>query len=134
MLWPRPRPGPACAGARRDRFTDEEPQIARALADLDDNADIMVGTPDRFLAAPASIEGLASLYAQNPDAVLVAGATDVGLWITKQLRDLPKIIWLGRVAGLDAIVDGPREVTFGATATHTAALPHLAAIDPDLDM
>ena len=38
--------------------------------------------------------------------MLVAGATDVGLWVTKQLRDLPKIIWLGRVEGLDAI-DGP---------------------------
>jgi xanthine dehydrogenase small subunit len=122
----------ACAGARRDRFTDEEPQIARALADLDDKADVMVGTPERFFAAPASIEALASLYAENPDAVLVAGATDVGLWVTKQLRDLPKIIWLGRVAALDAVVDDPRAVTFGAAATHAAALPYLAAIDPDL--
>ena len=122
----------ACAGARHDRFTDEEPQIAGALAGLDDAADIMVGTPERFFAAPASLEALASLYAQHPDAVLVAGATDVGLWVTKQMRDLPKIIWLGRVAGLDAIADGAREVTFGATATHAAALPHLAAIDPDL--
>ena len=120
-----------CAGARRDRFADEEPQIAHALAELDDEADVMVGTPDRFFAAPASIEALASLYAQHPDAVLVAGATDVGLWVTKQLRLLAKIIWLGRVAGLDAVVDGEREVTFGATATHAAALPHLAAIDPD---
>jgi xanthine dehydrogenase small subunit len=122
----------ACAGTRRDRFTDEESEIARALAGLDDKADIMVGTSERFFAAPASIEALASLYAQHPEAVLVAGATDVGLWVTKQLRDLPKIIWLGRVAGLDAIVDGAREVTFGATATHAGALPYLAAIDPDL--
>ena len=44
------------------------------------------------------ITSLAKLYYANPDATLVAGATDVGLWITKQLRDLPKIIWLGRVA------------------------------------
>ena len=102
------------------------------LAGLDDNADVMVGTPDRFFAAPASIEALASLYAQHPDAVLVAGATDVGLWITKQLRNLSIIIWLGRVAGLDAIAEGAREVTFGATATLAAALPYLAAIDPDL--
>ena len=46
-------------------------------------------------------ESLAALYLEHPDAILVAGATDVGLWITKQLRDLPKIIWLGRVRGLD---------------------------------
>jgi xanthine dehydrogenase small subunit len=122
----------ACAGARHDRFSEEESEIARALAGLDDKADVMVGTPEAFFAAPASIEALASLYAQHPDAVIVAGATDVGLWITKQLRVLPKIIWLGRVAGLDAIIDGTREVTFGAAATHAAALPHLAAIDADL--
>jgi xanthine dehydrogenase iron-sulfur cluster and FAD-binding subunit A len=43
----------------------------------------------------------------HPDATLVAGATDVGLWVTKQLRDLPKIIHLGRVAGFDNIDDSP---------------------------
>jgi xanthine dehydrogenase small subunit len=122
----------ACAGARHDHFTDEEPEITRALAGLDDKADVLVGTPEAFFAAPATIEALASLYTQHPDAVIVAGATDVGLWITKQLRVLPKIIWLGRVAGLDAIIDGTREVTFGAAATHAAALPYLAAIDADL--
>ena len=54
----------------------------------------------------------------HPDAVLVGGATDVGLWITKQLRDLPKIIWLGRVRGLDGIDDAADAVIFGATVTH----------------
>ena len=45
---------------------------------------------------------------------------------------VPKIIWLGRVRGLDAISDEADAVTFGATVTHQAAMPHLAAIDPDL--
>ena len=39
----------------------------------------------------------------HPDAKLVAGATDVGLWITKGLQPIEKIIWLGRVAGLDEL-------------------------------
>jgi xanthine dehydrogenase small subunit len=64
--------------------------------------------------------------------VLIAGATDVGLWITKGLRDLPKIIWLGRVKGLDTVEDEAGRVTFGAAVTHAAAQPYLAAIDPDL--
>jgi xanthine dehydrogenase small subunit len=93
---------------------------------------VFVGSDERFVAAPASIAGLATLYAAHPDAVLVGGATDVGLWITKQLKTLPKIIWLGRVRGLDAIDDAGDSVTFGATATHEAAIPSLAAIDPDL--
>ncbi len=122
----------SCAGDGRDRFTDQEPEIAAALAHLDDGDDLFAGTGERFFAAPASIEALAALYSTHPDAVLVAGATDVGLWVTKQMRDLGKIIWLGRVKGLDTISDGAQAVTFGATVTHTAAAPYLAAIDPDL--
>jgi xanthine dehydrogenase small subunit len=122
----------ACAAPPQDRFADEESEVARRLAALADDADVLVGDAQRFFAAPASIGALADIYAKHPDAVLVSGATDVGLWVTKQLRDLPKIIWLGRVRGLDAISHEPDAVTFGATATHQAAMPHLAAIDPDL--
>ena len=122
----------ACAAPPQDRFADDEPEVARRLAALADDADVLVGDDRRFFAAPVSIASLADIYAKHPDAVLVSGATDVGLWVTKQLRDVPKIIWLGRVRGLDAISDEADAVTFGATATHQAAMPHLAAIDPDL--
>jgi xanthine dehydrogenase small subunit len=118
--------------AAADRFAAGEGEVREALAGLDDGADLFVGDEARFFAASASIEALAALFVAHPDAVLVAGATDVGLWITKQLRDLKKIIWLGRVRGLDAIEDVGDAVAFGATVTHAAALPHLAAIDPDL--
>jgi xanthine dehydrogenase small subunit len=122
----------ACAAGPRDRFAENEAETVRALAALDDVSDVFAGTPERFFAAPASIDALAQLYAGHPDATLVAGATDVGLWITKGLRDLRKIIWLGRVKGLDAIEDEPVQVGFGAAVTHAAALPCLTAIDPDL--
>jgi xanthine dehydrogenase small subunit len=122
----------ACASTADDRFTADEADTGRALAALDEGADLMTGTTERFFAAPASIASLAALYMAHPDAILVSGATDVGLWITKEMRDLKKIIWLGRVKYLDAIVDEADAVTFGATVTHEAALPHLAAIDPDL--
>jgi xanthine dehydrogenase small subunit len=122
----------ACTTAPQDHFAEDEARTARTLAALDDHDDVFVGTPERFFAAPASIAALAELYAGHPDAVLVAGATDVGLWITKGLRDIGKVIWLGRVQGLDVVADDAALVTFGATVTHAAAQPHLAAIDPDL--
>src|SRR5207344_2097135 len=50
-----------------------------------------------------------------PDATLVAGATDVGLWITKALQPIEKVIWLGRVAGLDALAETPGALAIGAT-------------------
>jgi xanthine dehydrogenase small subunit len=80
---------------------------------------------------PASVESLAGLYARHQGAVLVSGATDVGLWITKQLRDLPKIICLNR-AGLDKIEETPDALILGAAATYADAKSALASIDPDL--
>jgi xanthine dehydrogenase small subunit len=121
----------ACAGTPADRFTAEEDAVRQSLAALDEGQDLITGEQS-FFAAPASIDSLAALYLAHPDAVLIGGATDVGLWITKQLRVLPKIIWLGRVRGLDAIEEEPEAIVFGATVTHAAARPHLAAIDPDL--
>ena len=79
----------------------------------------MVGDDEGFFAAPATIDRSRPSISRHPDAMLVGGATDVGLWITKQLRDLPKIIWLGRVRGLDRIDDmQATPITLGAMVTH----------------
>jgi xanthine dehydrogenase small subunit len=122
----------SCAGPANDWFSTEEPQARRALSELRDNEDIFIGNRERFFAAPVAIMSLAKLYYANPDATLIAGSTDVGLWVTKQLRDLPKMIWLGRVKGLDEIEDRRDAVAFGAMVTHTEAMPYLTAIDRDL--
>ena len=52
--------------------------------------------PSRWMASRA-------LLAERPGATLLAGGTDVGLWVTKQLRDLPTLIYIGNVAELDRI-------------------------------
>jgi xanthine dehydrogenase small subunit len=122
----------ACDGAGRDRFSADADARRVALRALDDGRDLLVGDETRFFAAPASLDSLAALYLKFPDAVLVSGATDVGLWITKQLRDPRRIIWLGRVAGLDRIVEDSEGVSFGATASLQAAAAPLNAIHPDL--
>jgi xanthine dehydrogenase small subunit len=122
----------ACAGPREDRFTRDEKEAAERLKQIADDQDIFVGTDRRFFAAPATVASLAKLYETHPDATLVSGATDVGLWITKELRDLPKIVWLGRVAGLDGIEDTGDSLRIGATVRVEDAAPALAAIDPDL--
>ena len=123
----------ACAGAPRDAFATHRAATAERLAALDDGENLLIGDEaTSFLAAPATVDALARLYARHPDATLVAGATDVGLWITKQLRTLPKIILLGRVAGLAHIRETERGFHIGAGVTHAQAESALAAIDPDL--
>ena len=123
-----------CDGAPADRFAATAAARAEALLAPGDDRDLIVGDEAAFFAAPASEASLAALYASHPDAVLLAGATDVGLWITKQFRDLKKIIWLGRVAGLDAIEDAEARLRLGAGATLLAATPHLNALHADLGL
>ena len=122
----------ACIAPANDWFSAEEPAARRALSELKDADDVFIGTRERFFAAPAGLTSLAKLYGANPDATLVAGATDVGLWVTKQLRDLPKVIWLGRVKGFEEIEDRRDAVSFGAMVTLSEAMPYLSAIDRDL--
>ena len=122
-----------CAGTPRDAFAERHAATVERLAALDDGEDLLIGDEATgFFAAPASVDALAGLYARHPDATLVAGATDVGLWITKQMRTLPKIIHLGRVAGLADIRETERGFHIGAAVTCARAEHAMAAIDPDL--
>jgi len=122
----------SCNGRPADRWAAEAASAAARLLELNDGSGVMVGTPDSFIARPATADALTLLCAAHPDAVIVAGATDVGLWITKQLRILPKIILVDGVGDLHRIDDGRATLTLGAAATYAEARPYLAAIDPDV--
>jgi xanthine dehydrogenase small subunit len=122
----------ACTGRPADAWAKAAPETAEKLAALNDAEDVFAGDQHAFFAAPASQDSLASLAASHPDATILAGATDVGLWITKQMRVLPKIIHIGRTRGLEKIEDHPGRISIGAAATYAEAEARLAAIDPDL--
>lgn len=66
---------------------------------------------------PRELATLARLRAERPRARLVAGATDVGLWITKQMRELGELIFLGDVAELRRIEVSAEGVRIGAAVT-----------------
>ncbi|HHS89246.1 MAG TPA: xanthine dehydrogenase small subunit, partial [Rhodobacteraceae bacterium] len=68
----------------------------------------------RAIAMPQTSDELAQWYSANPDATLVSGATDVGLWITKQLRSLDKIAFLNGVEDLKSIDVGATDIRIGA--------------------
>ncbi|MEM7072697.1 MAG: xanthine dehydrogenase small subunit [Pseudomonadota bacterium] len=89
--------------------------------------------PDGFMAAPASLSSLQTLYGQHRDALLFNGATDVGLWLTKNLNRFAKMIWLGRVAELEAWHENADQLSLGGGVRYDQALAPLARLHPDLD-
>ena len=67
--------------------------------------------------APKTVDALAKWYEAHPEGTLIAGATDVGLWVTKGLRDLGDVAFLGRCAELQKIAVSGNEINIGAGVT-----------------
>ena len=72
-------------------------------------------------SAPTSVDDLAALLEARPESLLLAGGTDVGLWVTKQLRDLPPIVYIGAVPELKEVGVIGRELRIGAAVSLTDA-------------
>ncbi len=122
-----------CAAEAADMFMAKRAETEMVLKRLADNRnDVFVGNGEAFFAIPRTEDALAALYLAHPDATLLAGGTDVGLWLTKGLMDLRKVIWLGRIEGFDAVVETLGGVGIGAGTSHADVHRHLAAIDGDL--
>ena len=68
---------------------------------------------------PRSADELADIYAQEPNATLVAGATDVGLWVTKGLQDISPVIFLEGCTDLRGIEVTKKQIDVGAMVTMT---------------
>jgi xanthine dehydrogenase small subunit len=93
--------------------------------------DPLAGRARRWFS-PRSLAELADLADRHPQAVILAGATDVGLWVTKQHRTLDTVIWIGDVAELKAMTETDGALRIGAGVRYSDALKTLAERLPDL--
>jgi xanthine dehydrogenase small subunit len=121
---------------RDDRFAAGESATLAQLAALQDGKAIEVSdggnaAPRRFFA-PATLDDLAGLYEQYPEATLTAGATDVGLWVTKDLKRPQTVIYSGRVEELQRLEEKAGYIEIGAGVTYSDALALLGGHYPDM--
>ncbi|WP_343718503.1 xanthine dehydrogenase small subunit, partial [Inquilinus sp.] len=117
---------------KADRFAAREADVFERLVALEDGKTVAVGDGARRFYAPATKAAFAALLLQHPDAVIVSGATDVGLWVTKQQRVLPTIIYTGRVRDLRGIRETADGLEIGAATTYAEAIGPLGRAYPDL--
>jgi xanthine dehydrogenase small subunit len=82
--------------------------------------------------APLTVDELASALQAAPESLLLAGGTDIGLWTTKHLRDLPPIVYLGAIAELQEIRNTDAGLHIGAGVSLSAAWSALVAQHPAL--
>jgi xanthine dehydrogenase small subunit len=81
---------------------------------------------------PTRLKELLALRAQYPDAQLVAGCTDVGLWVTKMYLQFPRILDLTRTRELRRVEQYRHHIAIGAAVKLTDAFAALVADRPQL--
>jgi xanthine dehydrogenase small subunit len=122
--------------AQHDRAADPliagREMLAQKLAAAQERHMLEVGEGARSWLAPTTTGALAALYAQYPEALLVAGATDVGLWVTKGMQQPETIISLARIPELQQVTETESAIRFGAMANHMEVRRRLARVHPHL--
>ena len=115
---------------RKDRFAEDKNHNIEQLKSIRPSETLEVDSGNGRFFAPRSIKELCTLLQNHPQAVMVAGATDVGLWVTKQMRKLDTVIYLGAVTELKQIEDDGSDLKIGAAVSYTDASSAITARYP----
>ena len=128
--------------AAADQTWLRAPAGAAAVADLDERIgrlrkaqrrhSLTIERDGKRFFAPHTLAEMAELAAEHPGATFLAGGTDVGLWVTKQLRELDTVVYTGRVAELQTLETTSTHLEIGAAVTLTDAMPAIVGHWPDL--
>lgn len=106
-------------GQSQDVLITERDKVTATLRDLADGSRVEMGHGEDRFFVPASVEDLATLRAEHPTSVIVAGATDVGLWVNKFMRPIAPAIFISHLDELHHIEETDTGMTIGACVTYT---------------
>lgn len=118
--------------ASAEHLATERDAVAAKLAALKDGARVEVTKGESRAILPADVDDLAAVLEAEPEATIVAGSTDVGLWVTKFLKRISPAVFIGHLDGLKDIAVTEDAVTFGAGVTYTEAQDVIAQHYPHL--
>lgn len=82
--------------------------------------------------APRTVDALAKIKEAEPGARILAGSTDIGLWVTKQMRELGNIVYVGQIAELKKLETNDDWIEIGAGVTVEKAYAEIAKQYPEL--
>lgn len=115
-----------------DPLWAERIAVREKIKSFSDGRRVEIGEGENQIIIPASLDDFAEIFAANPEARIVAGSTDVGLWVTKFMRRIGPVIFIGHLQELKRIAENDSEVRFYAGVTYSEALPVIEATFPQL--
>ncbi|MGI9260435.1 MAG: xanthine dehydrogenase small subunit [Woeseiaceae bacterium] len=115
-----------------DQTSDDENSRVARLKKIRRSGSLHITGDNRQFLVPSDISALADLLLQNPSATILAGGTDVGLWVTKQHHVLDTVIYVGEIAELTRATVTGAHLDIGAAVTLTDAMPLILEHYPSL--
>jgi len=106
--------------------------LAEKLRALQRSTSLVYKHGNRRFFAPRTLAELLELRAAHPKATILAGCTDVGLWVNKQLRDIGDILYIGEVAELKQIEKRADMIVIGAGVSLTDGYAAVDALYPQV--
>ncbi len=105
-----------------------------ALADLPSNnpSQRTADTANAAYLRPTTLLDLLQARARHPQAQVVAGCTDVGLWVTKQHRQFDQVLDVTAARELRQVETHPHHIAIGAAVPLVDAYAALVAERPQL--
>nr|WP_321444034.1 xanthine dehydrogenase small subunit [uncultured Cohaesibacter sp.] len=113
-------------------LAEREKNLVR-LGALRDEARVVLTVGGQSAILPASLDDLAALRLEEPEATIVAGGTDVGLWVTKHLKRLNTVLFLSHLEALKTISERDGQLIIGAGVSYSEATEAVAAHFPHLE-
>ena len=121
-------------GTQNDPLLVERENMFARLKALADGTRVEIGEGRNRLIVPAGLDDFADVLEASPTATVVAGSTDVGLWVTKHMRDITPVVFIAGLQELKSIAVKDNVVTIGAGVTYSEALAmlsqHIPALGP----
>jgi xanthine dehydrogenase small subunit len=118
--------------AAKDPLAAERAAVGKKLTALRDGARVEIGEGKGRLVVPANVDDFADVLEAEPNATIVAGSTDVGLWVTKFMREISPAVFIGGLDELRTISERDGVITIGASVTYTEAFSTLSERIPAL--
>ncbi|PDQ20353.1 xanthine dehydrogenase small subunit [Mesorhizobium sanjuanii] len=118
--------------AAKDPLAAERKAVTTRLAAMKDGARVEIGSGKQRMVVPADADDLASVLDKEPGATIVAGSTDVGLWVTKHMRDIAPAVFIGNLDGMCTISEDKGVISIGAGVTYSDAFALLSKRIPAL--
>jgi xanthine dehydrogenase small subunit len=126
------RAASAGSGAFRNRLAAERREVAARLEALADGNRVECGPEGDRIIVPADVDDLAEVLLAHPGATIVAGSTDVGLWVTKLMRGISPAVFIGNIAALQAIEVSDGLIRIGAGVSYSRFTEVIAARLPQM--